>query len=170
MISAEHPEVLMSSMQIIPRIPTLKLVPAVAALVLSLSPHVARAGDNRSIHPSPTSPIAQATTNAKETPKAGKPSDGARGMNRTSEPSAQPAITIIEISPDESTFYDRYMKAGAAANRKGDYQWALIFFQRALDEQPNDVFALQALNRVQAQLARDQQQPAAMPSPQSGAQ
>jgi tetratricopeptide (TPR) repeat protein len=154
----------MSSIQIIT---TLKLAPVVAVLVLGLSPQAARAGDDRSIHKSPVAPIAQSTTTVEETPQAGEPSDGERGMSRTSE---QPPSPLVEITPDGSSFYDRYMKAGSTANRQGDYQQALIFFQRALDEQPNDVFALQALTRVQAKLAHEQRQPAAKPSPQSATQ
>lgn len=49
----------------------------------------------------------------------------------------------------QSTPYDRYMEAGYAAVDRKDYAAAILHFQRALDERPNDTYAQQAIQNVQ---------------------
>jgi hypothetical protein len=61
-----------------------------------------------------------------------------------SSPSSEPAI-----SPPQTTEYDRYMRAGYAATQQRDYDTALLYFKRALDERPNDTFAEQAIRNVE---------------------
>ncbi|MGE5656308.1 MAG: hypothetical protein ACM37W_06795 [Actinomycetota bacterium] len=46
------------------------------------------------------------------------------------------------------TDYERYMRIGYDATEKGDYQTALINFQRALNERPGDYYATQAARNV----------------------
>lgn len=45
--------------------------------------------------------------------------------------------------------YDRYMQAGYAATNQRDYETALLYFQRALDERPNDTYAQEAIENVE---------------------
>lgn len=47
------------------------------------------------------------------------------------------------------TFYDRYMNAGYDAIQRKDEKTARLYFQRALDERPQDQFALQALRNLE---------------------
>ncbi|QYO62365.1 hypothetical protein [Leptolyngbya sp. 7M] len=49
----------------------------------------------------------------------------------------------------QSTPYDRYMQAGYAAVEQKDYEAALLHFQRALDERPNDTYAQRAIQNVE---------------------
>lgn len=46
------------------------------------------------------------------------------------------------------TFYQRYMNAGYDAVQRKDQKAARLYFQRALDERPQDQFALQALRNL----------------------
>ncbi|WP_416669216.1 hypothetical protein [Egbenema bharatensis] len=41
------------------------------------------------------------------------------------------------------------MAAGYEATEQRDYETALIYFQRALDERPNDPYAQQAIQNVE---------------------
>ncbi|MBE9181237.1 ARC6/PARC6 family protein [Oculatella sp. LEGE 06141] len=53
--------------------------------------------------------------------------------------------------------FDRYMRAGYAATQARDYETALLYFQRALDERPNDTYAQQALRNVESYQNRTNQ-------------
>ena len=55
-----------------------------------------------------------------------------------------------EILPNP--VYERYMKAGNAANQQQDRPTALLYFKRALDERPNDAAAMQAILAIETQL------------------
>jgi tetratricopeptide (TPR) repeat protein len=67
--------------------------------------------------------------------------------------SGTPATTVQPNStsptPAQSTPYDRYMRAGYAAAEQKDYEAALLHFQRALDERPNDSYAQRAIQNVE---------------------
>lgn len=52
--------------------------------------------------------------------------------------------------------YDRYMRIGYDATERGDYQTALINFRRALEERPQDDYAVQAIRNVQTYIERGQ--------------
>jgi hypothetical protein len=52
------------------------------------------------------------------------------------------------------------MEAGYTATQQRNYPTALLYFKRALDERPNDSFAMQAIQNVEAYL-----NPAAKPNP-----
>lgn len=52
--------------------------------------------------------------------------------------------------------YDRYMEIGYDATEEGNYQTALINFERALAERPNDYFATQAARNVKTYIQRGQ--------------
>lgn len=41
------------------------------------------------------------------------------------------------------------MRAGYTATEQRDYDTALLYFKRALDERPNDTFAEQAIHNVE---------------------
>ncbi|MBD2112482.1 MULTISPECIES: hypothetical protein [Cyanophyceae] len=60
---------------------------------------------------------------------------------QSSPPSAQ--------RPPQSSEFDRYMAAGYEATEQRDYETALLYFQRALDERPNNSFAQQAIQNVE---------------------
>ena len=55
---------------------------------------------------------------------------------------------------DQTSIFDRYMQAGYAADQQKDATTALLYFSRALDERPNDPFALQAMRNAQASIER----------------
>ena len=57
-------------------------------------------------------------------------------------------------SNQTETNYERYMRIGYDATERGDYQTALINFQRALDERPGDEYATQAVRNVQTFINR----------------
>lgn len=50
---------------------------------------------------------------------------------------------------DQNLVFDRYMRAGYAATEARDYDTALLYFRRALDERPNDPYAQRAIQNVQ---------------------
>jgi TolA-binding protein len=52
-------------------------------------------------------------------------------------------------APAQSTPYDRYMQAGYTAVQQRNYEAALLHFQRALDERPDDTYAQQAIQNVE---------------------
>ncbi|MBD1823436.1 hypothetical protein H6F51_13185 [Cyanobacteria bacterium FACHB-DQ100] len=61
----------------------------------------------------------------------------------------QPTVAEKPEKPSRNeTFYDRYMTAGYAAAQRKDQKAARLYFQRALDERPQDQFALQALRNL----------------------
>lgn len=51
-------------------------------------------------------------------------------------------------APVNNTPYDRYMSEGYRASREGEFGQAVVYFQRALDERPEDSFATSALRDV----------------------
>ncbi len=55
----------------------------------------------------------------------------------------------------EATDYDRFMRIGYEASANRDYQTALINFQRALNERPNDPYAAQAVLNVSTYIERE---------------
>ncbi|MBD1943348.1 hypothetical protein H6F50_13470 [Coleofasciculus sp. FACHB-712] len=59
-------------------------------------------------------------------------------------------------SAPAATNYDKYMRVGYEASKKGDYHTALINFQRALKQRPGDYYASQALRNVQTYVNRGQ--------------
>lgn len=65
--------------------------------------------------------------------------------------------------------FDRYMQAGYAADQQKDAATALLYFTRALDERPNDPFAIQAMRNAQASVARSRAG-ASKPSPKPSAE
>ena len=76
-----------------------------------------------------------------------------------SSPTQKPASTnnpdkLVSVPPGRSTPYDRYMQVGYAATQKKDYPTALLFFKRALDERPNDLYATQAIKNISAYLGQ----------------
>ncbi len=60
------------------------------------------------------------------------------------------ALKDGEFGLDSSTeiSYDRYMRLGYDATERRDYERALSFFQRALEERPGDGYAAQAIRNV----------------------
>ncbi|WP_013334683.1 tetratricopeptide repeat protein [Gloeothece verrucosa] len=54
----------------------------------------------------------------------------------------------------QETNYDRYMRIAYDATEKADYQTALINFQRALEERPNDYYATQGMRNVNTYINR----------------
>lgn len=64
----------------------------------------------------------------------------------TPAPQSSPPATP---QPPQSSEFDRYMTAGYAATQQSDYETALLYFQRALDERPNNPYAQQAIQNVQ---------------------
>ncbi|HEY9880210.1 MAG TPA: hypothetical protein V6D29_17270 [Leptolyngbyaceae cyanobacterium] len=51
--------------------------------------------------------------------------------------------------PPQSSEFDRYMAAGYKATQERDYETALLYFQRALDERPDNSYAQQAIQNVE---------------------
>ncbi|MGP1384594.1 MAG: hypothetical protein ACTS2F_13610 [Thainema sp.] len=62
---------------------------------------------------------------------------------------ATPQSSSPSVQPPQSSEFDRYMAAGYEATQERDYETALIYFQRALDERPNNPYAQQAIQNVQ---------------------
>lgn len=78
-------------------------------------------------------------------------------------PSASPARpTAAARPPARLSIYDRYMRAGYRATDQRDYDTALLYFRRALDERPNDIYAGRAIRNVEGY--RDSQQAAPPPA------
>ncbi len=73
--------------------------------------------------------------------------EGQRG-NATAAAAPQSSPSSGQQPPQTSEF-DRYMAAGYAATQERDYATALIYFQRALDERPNNSYAQQAIQNVE---------------------
>jgi hypothetical protein len=68
----------------------------------------------------------------------------------TSTTATTPAATPASAS--RATVYDRYMQAGYRATQGKDRTTALLYFRRALDERPEDPYALRALRNVETYL------------------
>lgn len=62
--------------------------------------------------------------------------------------------TATTSSEAQTTLYDRYMRAGYEATKEGDYQTALLYFKRALDERPDDSYAEGAIRNVESYLEK----------------
>jgi hypothetical protein len=60
---------------------------------------------------------------------------------------AQPAAQTQR--PPQTSDYDRYMQAGYAATQARDFETALLYFRRALDERPDDSYAEEAIENVE---------------------
>ncbi|MBW4459838.1 MAG: tetratricopeptide repeat protein [Nodosilinea sp. WJT8-NPBG4] len=74
------------------------------------------------------------------------------GQQGTAAAAATPAPQSSPSStqrPPQSSEFDRYMAAGYAATEQRDYETALLYFQRALDERPDNSFAQQAIQNVE---------------------
>lgn len=83
--------------------------------------------------------------------------DGSRYQSAELAPYVQRVVGFYssngeKATPNRSagTFYDRYMNAGYEAAQRKDLQTALLYFRRALDERPEDRFALAAIQNLQA--------------------
>ena len=68
-------------------------------------------------------------------------------------PSARAATNAQPQTADGSD-YERYMKIGYQATENRNYQTALINFRRALQERPNNPYALQAIRNVETYIQR----------------
>ena len=82
----------------------------------------------------------------------------------TNVPPAAPPVATAPSTPGQPSLYDRYMKAGYAATDQKQYETALRYFRRALDERPNDSYSTQAIRNIEGTLQPDRLQP---PSPQT---
>ncbi len=74
----------------------------------------------------------------------------------TNTPSPNPNSSPIAAntpSPTTKTSYRQYMLVGYLAFDKGDYQTALINFQRALNESPDNPYALKAIDNTKQRIA-----------------
>ena len=49
--------------------------------------------------------------------------------------------------------YDRYMRLGYDATQNGNYERAMRFFERAIAERPDDVYAIQAIRNVRVYMS-----------------
>ncbi|MEC4892518.1 MAG: ARC6/PARC6 family protein, partial [Oscillatoria sp. PMC 1050.18] len=101
------------------------------------------------------------TSSARETNTA----DNTRSRNSSSNTTRNtaavnttPATSTPSLTPtrrpslDGNTLYDRYMIAAYDASDQRNYQTALLYFQRALDERPGDSFAQQGVTNIQSNL------------------
>ncbi len=70
---------------------------------------------------------------------------------------------------NQTPIFDRYMQAGSAADQQKDAATALLYFSRALDERPNDPFAIKAMRNAQASVERSRAG-ASKPSPKPSAE
>jgi hypothetical protein len=66
---------------------------------------------------------------------------------RSAAAPAQPAAS--QQRPPQTSDYDRYMQAGYAATQARDFETALLYFRRALDERPDDSYAEEAIDNVE---------------------
>ncbi len=64
----------------------------------------------------------------------------------------------IQTETQGQTAYDRYMVAGYDATKRKDHSTALLYFKRALDERPDDPYALKAIQNVETYLKPDHSQ------------
>ena len=131
----------------------------------------------------PSTPIAQAPqpTLAKMTPapKAPekKPAEAKAPEKKPAEvkapekpdaakPAGPSTDKVKPVRAGRSTPYDRYMDAGYEADRAKNYKVALLFFRRALDERPNDTYAVTAIQNTEAQqLSKERPAPTPTPTP-----
>lgn len=71
--------------------------------------------------------------------------EGQRGTAAAAAPQSSPP----SAQPPQSSEFDRYMNAGYTAAQERDYDTALLYFQRALDERPDNPYAQQAIQNVE---------------------
>lgn len=81
------------------------------------------------------------------------------------QPVAARASNLSERPGGQTTAYDRYMQAGYSATKQKDYRTALLYFKRALDERPNDTYAIQAGRNVESYLTGRNRPPTVVASP-----
>ncbi|MCU0552264.1 MAG: hypothetical protein MUC48_23285 [Leptolyngbya sp. Prado105] len=78
--------------------------------------------------------------------------DPTKANARATAPYVQKVVKAYQVAsiakPAPQTFYDRYMAAGVEAVQRKDEKTARLYFGRALDERPNDQFALQAMRNL----------------------
>jgi hypothetical protein len=67
----------------------------------------------------------------------------------TARPPSGSSGPSTQANQDQNLVFDRYMRAGYAATEERDYDTALLYFRRALDERPNDPYAQRAIQNVQ---------------------
>ncbi|MBE9012543.1 hypothetical protein IQ250_20295 [Pseudanabaenaceae cyanobacterium LEGE 13415] len=89
--------------------------------------------------------------------------DSNKFADRAIAPYVQKALRAYQTASTEKpakpqSFYERYMNAGYDAVQRKDQNTARLYFQRALDERPQDKFALQALRNLGA-AQRDSNRP-----------
>ncbi|MFM2429719.1 MAG: hypothetical protein RLZZ511_932 [Cyanobacteriota bacterium] len=65
-------------------------------------------------------------------------------------PAPAPSSTPTAIKASGSSFYDRYMNEGYSASKTREYDRAILFFRRALDERPEDQKATEAIRNMEA--------------------
>lgn len=102
-------------------------------------------GAAASSSPAPSSP-ASSSPAPSSTPSFG--STIATPPPDTATPSSS-GEAATSSSQSQTTAYDRYMQAGYAATEKRDYDTALLYFKRALDERPDDTYAQRAIGNVE---------------------
>lgn len=73
----------------------------------------------------------------------------AYGQQGAATAAAAPQASPPSQQPPQSSEFDRYMAAGYEATNQRDYETALLYFQRALDERPNNSYAQQAIQNVE---------------------
>lgn len=109
-----------------------------------------------------TSPYTQKVLSFYQQNKSGGSNSTTRATatpQRSAASNAAPQETPVTAQGAETSEYDRYMEAGYAASKKGDYPQALLNFQRALDERPNDSYAQKAVQNVQGYLTKSRSNP-----------
>ncbi len=62
-------------------------------------------------------------------------------------------LDLINGTNEGPSRYDRYMKAGYQASGAGSYHLALIHFNKALQERPEDSYAMTAIGNIRSYLA-----------------
>lgn len=71
------------------------------------------------------------------------------GQRGTTAAATAPQSSPPSAQPPQSSEFDRYMAAGYAATQERDYDTALLYFQRALDERPASPYAQQAIQNIE---------------------
>ena len=104
-----------------------------------------------------TSPYTQKVLSFYQKNKSGGATPTNTSTSTPQRSTASSAVTQrapVTAQGADTSEYDRYMQAGYAASKKGDYPQALLNFQRALDERPNDSYAQKAAQNVQGYLTK----------------
>lgn len=79
------------------------------------------------------------------------------GTTAASQASGNQTSQDSGSQPTRQLIFDRYMNAGYKATEQRDYDTALLYFKRALDERPNDPYAQRAIENVDRYRAQRQQ-------------